>query len=281
MTKLKVGVIGHTGCTGKELVKILNKHPKVEIVYTNSRSEGEKGDIEPPQLVFCCTDAEISQKVIPLLIRARKRVIDFSRAYRYDKDAVYGLPEKNRKQIKEAKLVANPGCYVTAALLPLIPIAPFIENVKISAISGISGAGLDVTGKDNLKAYKIGREHDHVKEIEEHTMLSNIVFVPVINENMYRGILMTIFGNVPGPVSIAERIRRVYANEKFVRIKDNVELKDVIGTNFCDISISTFSNDTIIISALDNLVKGASGQAVQNMNIMYGFDETEGLLEQQ
>jgi len=279
MARLKVGVIGHTGCIGKELIKSLNKHPYVEIVYTQSKTENAKGEIGHPELMFCCTDAETSQKVVPLLIKAGKRVIDFSRAHRLGGGAVYGLPEKNRKQIREAKLVANPGCYPTAALLPLIPIATFVENVRINAISGISGAGSDVTGKDNLAPYKPGKEHDHVKEIEDLAKLSNILFVPIKSENMYRGIMMTIFADLLVPINVSEKIKNAYANEKFVRIKDNVELKDVVETNFCDISIVAEGSNLIIISALDNLIKGGAGQAVQNMNIMYGFDESEGLFD--
>jgi N-acetyl-gamma-glutamyl-phosphate reductase len=294
MAKLKVGIVGHTGRAGKELFKRLNRHPLAEVVYTDSRSDGTKGDVRHAKLIFCCTSNEISKDIVPRFLKEGKKVIDFSRAFRCVKhigipgneDPIYGLPESYRNLIRRAKLVANPGCYATAAILALQPINSSIGNIRISAVSGISGSGKHPTGRDNLKSYMPGRMHDHIKEIELHGLYDisdnnaeKILFTPVVADNIDREIYMTIFANASVPFDAKTKLEKFYGREKFIRIKDICELKDVIGTNFCDISATTEGNNIVIISALDNLVKGAAGQAVQNMNIMHRFDEGAGIEE--
>jgi N-acetyl-gamma-glutamyl-phosphate reductase len=258
-------------------------------------------------------------EIVPVLLKEGKKVIDLSADYRiedtqvykkwYSKDhtdinnikkAVYGLPELYKDKIKNASLIANPGCYPTAAILAL---APLFKNklakpefIIIDAKSGITGAGRkpDLSSvysdfNENLKAYKIN-QHQHMPEIEE--VLSNISgkkveinFVPHLIP-MDRGILETIYLKTDTKVNVIDLLKlckEFYKQSPFVRINDEgkfPEIKDVLNTNFCDIGIKIDSQKSlvIIVAAIDNLVKGAAGQAVQNMNIMCGFPEGEALL---
>jgi len=269
-------------------------------------------------LVFLALPHTVSMEIAPKLLSSRKRVIDLSADYRLkdtkiyeqfyktkhkDKfnlaQAVYGLPEIYRNKIKEAKLVANPGCYPTCAILAIAPLMAFdladLDSIIIDAKSGVTGAGRKIAedflfsevNKD-FKAYKVNI-HQHMPEInQELSKLAGkkikVIFVPHLLP-LNRGILETIY--------LRKRVKRqglrdklinlykkFYKNEPFVRIKEEGDfprLKDVIGTNFCDIGIKDEGKDIIIIAAIDNLLKGASGQAVQNMNIMYKFPEDSGL----
>lgn len=213
------------------------------------------------------------------------------------KNAVYGLPELNKKSVQGAQLIANPGCYPTASILAL---APLIENnlidldtIVIDAKSGISGAGRSLsTGtlfcecNETIKAYKVG-EHRHTPEIEQELSLLaneniNLLFTPHLIP-MNRGILATCYSHASREVSLAE-LQEIYtdfySDNYFVRVVEDIpETKWVKGSNFCDIGVrfDKRTNRIIVISAIDNLIKGAAGQAVQNMNIMCGFDEWEGL----
>ena len=215
------------------------------------------------------------------------------------KDAVYGLPEIYRIKIKNAKLVANPGCYSTAAILALAPAAglDLIEPdpIIIDAKSGVTGAGKKLAKEflfseinEDFRAYKINI-HQHMPEINQ--VLSklavkkiNVIFVPHLLP-LDRGILETIYVKKSKKLkgknqNIINLYKKFYKNDPFVRIKDEGQfprIKDVSGTNFCDIGIKETGENIIIISAIDNLLKGASGQAVQNMNIMYKFPERMGL----
>ncbi|HIE33613.1 MAG TPA: N-acetyl-gamma-glutamyl-phosphate reductase [Candidatus Altiarchaeales archaeon] len=259
--------------------------------------------------VFSATPHGASMSIVPELIDKGLKIIDLSSDYRLSREiyekvygkhsnpelikkAVYGLPELFRKEIKKAQLVANPGCYVTSVLLALLPLSEFqdkfdTERVIVDSKSGTSGAGAKPSEflhhpevHDNLKPYKI-TEHRHRPEMEY--VLSNVFkkirigFTPTLIP-IVRGILSNvyIFGHLDG---LRDRYEDYYRNEVFVRIVETATVKEVVNTNFCDLSIhyDKNTNRTIIISVIDNLIKGASGQAVQNMNLMLGIDEKSGL----
>jgi N-acetyl-gamma-glutamyl-phosphate reductase len=270
-------------------------------------------------VAFLALPHTAAMDVVPFLLRANKIVIDLSADYRIAdlevykaayavahkdksnvKHAVYGLPEVYRQKIKTAQLIANPGCYPTAAILGLAPLAATgaIEpsSVIIDAKSGTTGAGKKAVLEslfsevdEDFKAYKVNA-HQHMPEIEQElSKLAGrkvpITFVPHLLP-LKRGILETIYAglNKKAKISPKEMISiyaKFYKNEPFVRIRPYGEfpsIKDVAGTNFCDIGVKLNGNSLIIISAIDNLLKGASGQAVQNMNIRYDLPETSGLL---
>jgi N-acetyl-gamma-glutamyl-phosphate reductase len=216
------------------------------------------------------------------------------------KNAVYGLPELYRAGIKTAKLLANPGCYPTSVILALAPLLAVnlvdLSSIIIDAKSGVSGAGKKLEKEflfsevqGDFRAYKVN-VHQHSPEINQAlSKISgkkiSVVFVPHLLP-IERGILSTIYlkkasGAKLKAKSIADLFKKFYKNEPFIRIKSNgvfPRIKDVVKTNFCDIGVKDFGNTIIVISAIDNLLKGASSQAVQNMNIMYKFPETAGLL---
>lgn len=268
-------------------------------------------------LVFLALPHTVSMDFVPLLLQKNIKVIDLSADYRLKDTAlyekwyaqihkdkknnrlsVYGLPELYRQAVKKAEFIANPGCYPTAAVLGIAPllkkklIAP--ESVIIDAKSGYSGAGRERVEKgkneilNNFKAYKVNM-HQHAPEInQELSRLAGksieVVFVPHLLP-VEVGILETIYIKAKSSVRLTsaksvELYKKFYKDEPFVRIKEEgyfPQLSEVVGTNFCDIGIKADGCNIIIISAIDNLIKGASGQAVQNMNIMYGFEEEAGL----
>ena len=270
-------------------------------------------------VIFLAVPHTASMAITPRLLKAGKRVIDLSGDYRLKssddykkwyahkhtdtknlKTAVYGLPELYREKIKKAKLLSNPGCYPTAGLLGLLPAASALTNtirsIIIDAKSGVSGAVIKVAASlmfcevnENCKAYKVFG-HQHSPEIEGY--LANVAgkdlgvtFVAHLLP-INRGILETIYVQLKEKISLETArslYKKFYKNEPFVRVRSagvQPELKDVVGTNFCDLGIAVnAAGDLLVItSVIDNLVKGAAGQAVQNMNIMCGFKETEGLL---
>jgi len=335
---VKVGVIGATGYTGEEIIKILAKHKGVKItvlqavvekeqaisdIFPSFRGEVDllcgKPDIKKAQeladLLFLALPHKVSMTVAPVLLKKGKRVIDLSADYRLDvaeyekwygtkhtdraniNKAVYGLPEFFRDEIKTANLIANPGCYPTGAALAIAPVAKKglidLNSIIIDAKSGATGAGrkAHVTLSfseinENMKAYKIN-EHQHKPEIamvlgKLAGSMPGLVFVPHLVP-MNRGILSTIYMNLRKNLHASEILaayRAFYKDEPFTRIMKEGELpeiKDVHHTNFCNIGIKVTGKKIIAISCIDNLLKGAAGQAVQNMNIMYGFDEREGL----
>lgn len=338
---LKVGVVGVTGYSGEEVVKILLGHRNVTITEVSAFSavaEKEeplgaligafKGRLDivckktNPEtmaknvdIVFLGLPHKISMEIAPVFLKAGKRVIDLSADYRLDaavyekhygvahKDkanlanAVYGLPELNREKIKKARLIANPGCYPTSVMLGVTPMlsaeAINPNDIIVDSKSGTTGAGKKADAallfsevNENLKAYKVN-EHQHMPEID--MVLSgvakkniSIVFTPHLIP-MSRGILSTIYLKLIKPMTTAAVIdsyKKFYKNEPFIRICDEgkfPQVKDVAHTNYCDIGVKVKGSTLIVISCIDNLVKGAAGQAVQNMNIMCGFEETEGL----
>jgi len=288
-------------------------HPRIaKILHINCYNKVNWDLIEKNcDLVFLALPHIVSMSFVPKLLSMGKKVIDLSADYRfsdisiYEKwytqhtsghllsDAVYGLPELYRNRIAKATLVANPGCYPTSALLGLLPLATkgiLKEKVIVDSLSGFTGAGrkpdvslLFAEGNETSKAYNIG-QHRHQPEIEHILNKCGcevpVVFVPhLIPINC--GILTTMYVETAqdlDPANLYEIYKDFYAKEPFVRIMDygvSPEIKHIAGTNFCDIGITKINKSlTVIVSALDNLVKGASGQAVQNMNIMMGFEET-------
>lgn len=212
--------------------------------------------------------------------------------------AVYGLTELYREKIKDAVLVANPGCYPTATLLAVAPLLKgnFVDTnqpIIIDAVSGASGAGKNSNGlmaidlEQNIKPYKIGRVHQHVPEIEQEiSIISNkkigVIFAPKVVSFKY-GIHSSNYVTLKEPYKLEDidlAYKKMYGSEPFIRILDkHPEVINTEGTNFCDlgISIDRHTRMCIAMSAIDNVIKGASGQAIQNMNVMYGFEETEGL----
>jgi len=288
---------------------------KIDLICTEPKI---KEIINKCELVFLALPHTVSMESAPLLLTAGKKVIDLSADYRFkdtktyeqfyktkhkDKqhlaEAVYGLPELYRMKIKNAKLIANPGCYPTAAILALAPIIALnsvdLSSLIIDAKSGVTGAGRKLAESflfseinEDLKAYKVNL-HQHMPEInQELSKLAGkkikVNFVPHLLP-LSRGILETIYvtkteNRKPKTENLISLYKKFYKKEPFVRMKEEGEfprLKDVVHTNFCDIGIKDNGSMIIVIVAIDNLLKGASGQAVQNMNIMYNFPEKTGL----
>lgn len=329
----RIGIYGATGYTGFELIKILSRHPEVEIAFATARSaagkrlsdifptvldtplEGlEQADLRGVDLVFTCLPHN-TPDLIPLVqtaLEAGVKVVDFSDTFRLnDADqyarwrgkehaapellaaAVYGLPELHRERIRTARLVANTGCYPLTAILPLWPLARAgllaDQTVIVDSKSGVSGAGRSLSLKthfgeshETFSTYSIGRSHRHLPEMEQETGL-HIIFSPHLLP-VFRGILSTIYVNLkPGTTRAdLEAAYEVYAKEPLVRLMEEgrlPELRHVQNTNLLLFGLHQAEAERwIIVSALDNLLKGASGQAVQNMNLMLGFEETLGLL---
>ncbi|MBU0682970.1 MAG: N-acetyl-gamma-glutamyl-phosphate reductase [Candidatus Omnitrophota bacterium] len=267
-------------------------------------------------LVFLALPHTVSMKIAPEFIKKGKKIIDLSADYRlpvklYEKwygtchtdtgnlnAAVYGLPELNREKIKTADFIANPGCYPTSVILALLPIALMVAKAGLTVIadskSGATGAGRKALMSlsfgevdENFKCYK-ANEHQHIPEMEH--ILSCVAgkdmqvnFAPHLLP-VRRGILSTIYiqqKGLPEENEIYKKYTEYFKDEPFVRVRplgQVPELQDVAGTNFCDIGIKVARDMVIIVSVIDNLLKGASGQAVQNMNIMLGIDEKTGLM---
>lgn len=353
MKKLKVSVIGSTGYTGKELIKILLNHKEVDLVHLTSSTYVGKNincifpeflnrldkklinlDLElitqDSDLVFTALPHTVSMDIVPELLQKGIKVIDLSADYRlkdpsvykewYRKEqtsaskellskAVYGFPEIYKNKIKGAFLVANPGCYPTSVILGIAPLLKFKlvepQGIIIDSKSGVTGAGKSLSlglhfpeCNENMKAYKVIR-HNHIPEVEQE--LSSIYFGGNNKEQereikvsftphlipINRGILSTCYldlkdGN-KSEMEIFKIYQKFYQGVPFVRVFEppNLpEIKFVVGTNYCDIGfkIDKRVGKIKVISVIDNLLKGAAGQAVQNMNIMFGFPETCGLL---
>ncbi|MFH1540979.1 MAG: N-acetyl-gamma-glutamyl-phosphate reductase [Elusimicrobiota bacterium] len=275
----------------------------------------EKKIADNSDVIFTALPHKVSMEIVSKFISLNKKVIDLSADFRlkdpavYEKwyktkhtnsnlleKAVYGLPEIYRKKIKKAKLVANPGCYPTTIILGCYPLLK--ENlvnkkkIIIDSKSGISGGGREFVKnyrEHNCYAYQVGGIHRHIPEIEQelsHILhpTSNICisFTPHIIPQE-KGMLSTIYLQLKKEIFLADVIaiyKKYYENEPFVRIAETSMTKNVVNTNYCDIAINKDerTNTLIITSAIDNLIKGAAGQAVQNMNIMFGFNEQEGLV---
>jgi N-acetyl-gamma-glutamyl-phosphate reductase len=338
---LKVAIVGASGYTGVELLRILYCHPEAAVsCVTSEQSAGKRisevfpalrgrcdlllENLEPVRVaekadfIFTALPHKAAMEVVPTFLRLGKKVVDLSADYRlrdaqeyerwYEphlspqllKKAVYGLPELKRAKIAGAALVANPGCYPTSVILGLAPLLQkkLIDPATIIADSksGVSGAGrsakvdsLFCEVNDGFKAYGVGGAHRHIPEIEQELAgLAGkkvpLTFTPHLVP-MDRGILSTIYASPVKSVTAAGLVKlynAFYKGEPFVRILPAGSFPStayVRGSNFCDIGLTVDSRTgrVIIVSAIDNLVKGASGQAVQNMNIMCGFPENLGL----
>jgi N-acetyl-gamma-glutamyl-phosphate reductase len=334
---VNAGIFGATGYTGYELMKILQRHPQVDVVFATSQSFtgqmlsdvypqaphlplilGKDAPLNTVDVVFLCLPHAAAAETAVTALNAGVTVIDLSADFRlkdadtyakwYDKahpaphllaKAIYGLTEFARAELPGAKLVATPGCYPTSILLPLRPLLtanlPITGPIIADAKSGITGAGRTpkqnthfVEAQNNFSPYKIGRSHRHLPEIEQvmHWFREDappLIFSPHLLP-VERGILSTIYVNFTGPVTL-EAIRpyfsQLYSHEPFVCLLPEGELATlahVTHSNKCAIGLTMAGNTLIITSAIDNLVKGAAGQAVQNMNVVFGIEETLGLI---
>lgn len=337
-SKQRVAILGASGYSALELIKLLLRHPHAEITTLTTRQIEPRpvGDVHPSLLgrldlslenldadaiadradfVFCCLPHGASAAAAKQLLPLGNKVIDLSADYRLSdpaeyakwyglphadrenlKDAVYGLPELYRDEIRTAPLVANPGCYPTSAILALAPlleagvIAP--EGIIIDSKSGVSGAGREPKAhlhfpecNENFSAYGVGT-HRHMPEIDQ--VLSDAagvsvetIFTPHLVP-MDRGILSTSYAQPTRDVTTDDLLAiygEFYAGEPFVRVLDGLPAtKNVAGTNFCDLTARVVRGRVVVLSVIDNLIKGASGAAVQNFNLMCGVPETTALL---
>jgi len=304
---IKVGVIGGAGYTAGELLRILINHPQVKVVFINSSSnagnhisdvhEGLIGECDLVDLLFLCSAHGDSKKFLDAnKIPASVKVIDLSTDFREKRagnDFIYGLPEINKEKIRTAQHVANPGCFATCIQLAILPLAAnnlLQSEIHVHAITGSTGAGVKPSAtshfswrNDNISVYK-AFEHQHLQEILQSVKsLQNgfshdINFIPVRGD-FARGIFASVYTDFEGSIEDAKSIyTSYYKDAAFTFIADkNIDLKQVINTNKCLLYIEKHRNKLLIISIIDNLLKGASGQAVHNMNLMFGLDEKTGL----
>ena len=337
---IKVGVVGGTGYTGVELLRLLARHPGVELTAITSRGEAgmavsdmfpslrrrvnlkfvtpQDAALEKCDAVFFATPNGIAMKQAAELVAAGVRVINLAADFRirdiaeWQKwygmehaapalvgEAVYGLPEVNREQIRGARVLANPGCYPTAVQLGFLPLIEAglvdIEHLIADAKSGVSGAGrkaevhtLFPEAADSFKAYGVSG-HRHLPEIRQGLSVAagqqvGLTFVPHLTP-MIRGIHATLYGRLKPGVDASDLqglYEKRYAGEAFVDVMpagSHPETRSVRASNLCRIAVHRpQGGDTVVVlSVIDNLVKGAAGQAIQNLNIMFGFDEEAGL----
>ena len=315
--KIKIGIIGGAGYTAGELIRLLINHPNVEIRFIHSTSNAgnkitdvhagligetelvfsESYDLNQVEAIFLCSAHGDSKKFMDSnVIPANLKVIDLSTDYRHKKTSegfVYGLPELNKKEIQNATRLANPGCFATAIQLALLPLAEkglLKDEIHVNAITGSTGAGVKPTSSshfswrnNNVSVYK-AFEHQHLKEIGESLVqLQNnfdneINFIPV-RGNFARGIFATIYTQCDLSLEEATQLyNHFYKDSAFTFVSDkNLDLKQAVNTNKCILHLEKHGNKLFIISIIDNLLKGASGQALHNFNIMFGLDEKTGL----
>ncbi len=315
MNKIKVGIVGAAGYTGGELIRILINHSHAEIKFVHSRSHANvrvwevhhdllgESDLyftdqysQECDVVFLCLGHGESAKIISDFHPSVK-IIDLSQDFRVNthttRNFVYGLPELNRNNISTATNIANPGCFATAVQLALLPLAQknlLKGDIQISATTGSTGAGqaLSETShfsyrQNNLSVYK-AFTHQHLDEINQSLnqlqsgFEHKLTMVPM-RGSFTRGILAAItLSTQESLASLKEIFNQYYASHPFVWISEtNVDLKQVVNTNKCHLYLEKHDDQLMIISVIDNLLKGASGQALQNMNLMYGLEETSGL----
>lgn len=313
---IQAGIIGATGYTGGELIRILLQHPKVNIKFCHSRSQHGKAvssihtdlegdtsleftqkiDTDVDVVFLCLPHKEAKPFLEQQQFSVKTKIIDLSNDFRLKSNAngfVYGLPELNKDQIKSATKIANAGCFASAiqlALFPLAKVGAIKGDIHISGITGSTGAGVGLSEtshfswrNNNVSVYK-AFTHQHLGEIEESlsqlqpNFNSNIFFIPY-RGNFSRGILITAYVDYSGSLEETNTLyKSFYKDAPFTIISDkNIHLKQVVNTNKCLLYLEKHGNKLMIIAAIDNLVKGASGHAVQNMNLMFGLEETEGL----
>lgn len=337
----RIGIIGATGYTGEELLRVLAHHPNITVSFASSEQEqgqpvrkvfphlphyremvfssAQQATSIPVDLVFLCLPAGHSAKWAKPFLENSAKVIDLGADFRYDTassyerwcglphpapellhDVVYGLPEWNRERIKTATIVSNPGCYPTTVLLAVIPLlkAGLIADSQIivDSKSGVSGAGASPSKTthfgsihENFSAYQPGRIHRHVGEMEQELSKAagrsvRVLFTPHLAP-MFRGLFSTIYVRLTSGLGQSDLIsifNQAYSNEPFIQVLERAlpASKMANFSNYCFLSAATVpdSDIAILFSCVDNLGKGASWQAVQNMNIMLGFPETMGVL---
>jgi N-acetyl-gamma-glutamyl-phosphate reductase len=334
---IRVAIIGASGYTGAESIRILLRHDEAEATYLTALPEecGPMQEIFPEfrgrcelpvepldlkkladlaDVALCCLPHKVSMQFVPELLKAGVKVVDFSADYRlkdvkvYEQfyktphtdptnlaQAVYGLPELFRRQIQKTTLVANPGCFPTCAMLALAPLLRegLVEtgSVIVNSVTGVSGGGKNATPKfhfpymnENLYAYGIG-VHRHMPEMEQiATEVAGspvrILFQPHVGP-FDRGMLSTVYCRPKAAVSgekLSSLYKDFYKDEHFVQVgKTAPAVKDVAGTNYCHLFPAVVRDTIVVFSAIDNLTKGASGQAIQNVNLLFGLPETMGL----
>jgi N-acetyl-gamma-glutamyl-phosphate reductase len=334
---IKVGIVGGTGYTGVELLRLLSQHPHTELRAITSRkeagmavaemfpnlrghvdlkfSEPAAAGLENCDVVFFATPNGVAMQEARALVDAGVRIVDLAADFRIRdvavweqwykmkhacpelvSEAVYALPEVNREQIRKARVIANPGCYPTAVQLGFLPLIESgcidLAHLIADAKSGVSGAGrkaethiLHAEAADNFKAYGVSG-HRHHPEISQGLARAagrdvNLVFVPHLTP-MIRGIHATLYAQLTKEVDLQSLYEKRYAGEAFVDVMppgSHPETRSVRGANLCRIAVHRpqGGNTAVVLSVIDNLVKGAAGQAVQNMNLMFGLAEDAGL----
>ncbi|MDC0200606.1 N-acetyl-gamma-glutamyl-phosphate reductase [Candidatus Pelagibacter sp.] len=340
MPKLNALIAGSTGYIGVQLIKLLIKHPNINIKYLcGNTSKGKaisyfdkslknkklpriikfnNNLLHATDLVFTALPNGEAQKISNNLLK-KNILIDLSADFRLKsakaylkwyknkhksitniKNSIYALPEISKKNLKKYKIISCPGCYPTSVLLPLIPLIKMnlikFENIIVDSKSGYSGAGRSVHKKyvnknlyESLSAYGVGF-HRHNSEIQQELNYHSkkkvkFIFTPHLSP-MFRGILSTIYLDIKKGVNInhvSSKLKNFYKNDAFVKIlptNSHISTNDVINTNYCHVSVckSKYRNKLIILSAIDNLIKGGAGQAIQNLNYYFGFNEKKGLI---
>jgi len=316
MKKLRVGVVGGRGYTGGECIRLLLHHPDVKLISVTSRgSHGQLLTECHPDLigqtklcfterlhkeldvVFLCLPHGQSNQILATLNLSRDtKIIDMSHDHRLKtnrEDFLYGLPELNREAIRVARKIANPGCFATAIELALLPIASakgLPQDIHVSAITGSTGAGVQPSSTshfswrhNNISIYK-AFHHQHLEEIYESLCFCQMTWKPSLHLVPFRGgFTRGIYVSIVLKTSLSEDNMRecyksFYKSHPFVHFVDGmIDLKPVVNTNSCLLTLNKHHQMLHIVSCLDNLLKGASGQAVQNMNLMCGLQETAGL----
>lgn len=314
---IKVGIIGGAGYTAGELIRLLINHPDTKITFVNSTSnagnkitdvhEGLYGEtnlrftdelpLDNVDVLFFCTAHGDTKKFMEShSIPESVKIIDLSMDYRIanpEHDFVYGLPELNRRRICNAQHIANPGCFATCIQLGVLPLAKHLllnSELHVNAITGSTGAGVKPSStshfswrNDNISIYK-PFTHQHLAEIKQslsqlqNSFQGNINFIPV-RGNFSRGIFATTYIDCKVELDEIKRIyEEYYDDHSFTFVTDkNPDLKQVVNTNKCLIYLQKYEDKLLIISMIDNLLKGASGQAIHNMNLLFGLEETVGL----
>lgn len=313
---IEAGIIGGAGYTAGELIRILLRHPEVNLNFIYSTSQADKPVTQIHQDLLGETELQFSgvvNKEVDVVFLClghgnskiflaenpfseNTKVIDLSTDYRIaseDHAFIYGLPELNKEAIKAADFIANPGCFATAISLAILPLAAkglLEDEVHINAVTGATGAGTSLSETthfswrdSNYSTYK-AFEHQHLEEIGQSVKSlqpnysSELNFIPN-RGNFSRGIHCTAYTKFNGSIKDAKELFQDYykdAGFTFV-VEEELHLKQVVNTNKCLLRLQTFENKILITSVLDNLLKGASGQAVHNMNLMFGFEEEAGL----
>ena len=317
MAKIKAGIIGGAGYTAGELIRVLINHPDAEIVFVNSNSNagntitsvhgGLIGEtdlkftnelpLEEIDVLFLCSAHGDSKKFLDAnAVPQQLKIIDLSTDFRQarpDHDFTYGLPEMNRDKIRKANHIANPGCFATAIQLAVLPLASaglLTDDVHINAITGSTGAGVKPSDtshfswrNNNISVYK-AFEHQHLQEIGQsvHQLQpgfdKDLNFIPV-RGNFSRGIFASVYTLCSLKNEEAKKLYQdYYQDAAFTYVADkNPDMKQVVNTNKAIVYVEKHGENLLIVSMIDNLLKGASGQAVQNMNLMFGLDEKTGL----